>query len=506
MSFCTAPVCPQWTGTGILALPVTRRTQFRLLVLITLAWLAWAAMAFLGASEPFTLKVVDDRGDPVAEAVVASGRRQLGLTGSDGTVEIDPRKQPIEISALGHVSAVVATPQPENGVLDAVLKARVLRGTVVDSSGRPVIGAQVTTRLGTGTSGDDGSFVVRRAEPGPVTISRPAWEDTTFEWGGGPGDHDVSIDPAVIKAVHVSGEAVENRFEEFVRMAETTELNALMVDVKDETGRVFYRSQVPTVAAVGAQAEMFDLRQVVAIADASDLYLIARLVAFQDPIAAAAAPEMAVWDEERQAPFSSRGQYFLDPTDAEARAYALDLAVEVCSMGVDEIQFDYVRFPDARPESVVFDGGVTEEIRRDTVRSFLVEAVAVLRPMGCAVAADVFGFVTTADDDGGIGQSWPDVTSVVDVASPMLYPSHYTAGWFGFDSPTDHPGAVVDRALADGLNRLRSQVVVRPWLQDFGYSAEQVREQIDIAEGHGLGWMLWNAASVVTTDALREGE
>jgi hypothetical protein len=193
---------------------------------------------------------------------------------------------------------------------------------------------------------------------------------------------------------------------------------------------------------------------------------------------------------------------FLDPTDPAARAYALDLAVEACSLGVDEIQFDYVRFPDSRPETVHFDGGVTIDVRTEAIRSFLRTAVEVLHAEGCAVAADVFGFVTSVEDDGGIGQNWIDVTSVVDVASPMLYPSHYGAGWFGYESPNDHPAPVVDRALVDGLDRLSRQVVVRPWLQDFGYNSSQVRAQIEVAEAHGLGWMLWNAFSNVTVDAL----
>jgi hypothetical protein len=141
-------------------------------------------------------------------------------------------------------------------------------------------------------------------------------------------------------------------------------------------------------------------------------------------------------------------------------------------------------------------------VRMNTINGFLTDAVATLHPLGCAVAADVFGFTTTAVDDGAIGQKWEDVTAVVDVASPMLYPSHYGSGWFDFDNPNDHPADVVRNALEDGMERLARKVVVRPWLQDFGYTPDQVRAQIEIAESFGLGWMLWNARSEVTTDAL----
>jgi len=138
-----------------------------------------------------------------------------------------------------------------------------------------------------------------------------------------------------------------------------------------------------------------------------------------------------------------------------------------------------------------------------TISSFLSEAVDILHPLGCAVAADIFGFLTTAQGDGGIGQRWEDMAQVVDVASPMVYPSHYDDGWYGFDEPNDNPGAMVRNALGDGVERLPRSVIVRPWLQDFGYTAAQVRAQIDSAEEYGLGWMLWNATSEVTTGAIK---
>jgi hypothetical protein len=85
----------------------------------------------------------------------------------------------------------------------------------------------------------------------------------------------------------------------------------------------------------------------------------------------------------------------------------------------------------------------------------------------------------------------------------MLYPSHYDPGWYGFENPNDYPAEMVDQALSDGMDRLSNRVVVRPWLQDFGYDASQVRAEITSAESHGLGWMLWNAKSNVTVDALK---
>ena len=230
--------------------------------------------------------------------------------------------------------------------------------------------------------------------------------------------------------------------------------------------------------------------------------MIGRIVSFQDPLAARRAPQMSVWDTSTGAPFHKGGQWFLDPTDPNAQDYALELAREACSRGVDEIQFDYVRFPDGFTAAVVFDEGADPNTRIRTIVGFLSRARDELHELGCAVAADVFGFTTTARDDGGIGQLWPEVAKVVDVISPMLYPSHYASGWFGFDNPNNHPADVVSEALQDGVERLSSGTVIRPWLQDFGYDASQVRQEIGAAEGHGFGWMLWNAVSNITTDAL----
>jgi len=483
---------------------VARRTQFRLLVALTIVWALWAAWSLLGRATPYTLQVLDDIGTPIAAASVDVDNSQIGTSDEQGRVEVEWSRSTsvLEVSAAGHISQKITVAEQPDGVVDVVLKARVLRGRVTDTAGSPVEAARVVAGPASGVTDDDGRFSLRGAEPGAVQVSRPAWVDTSFDWDGGVGESVVQMEPFIARAVHISGEAAEEDIGHFFEMAETTELNALMIDLKDESGLVWYDSADPTASEVGAIRAAYSLREIADRADQEDLYLIGRLVVFSDPTAAVLKPEIAVWDSATNQPYVSNGQYFLDPTDPDARAYGLALAAEACEMGLDEVQFDYVRFPDKRTESTTFDGGVSLEMRTRTIVQFLEDAVALLHPMGCAVGADVFGFTTTAIDDGGIGQRWEDVTSVVDVASPMVYPSHYSAGWYGFEVPNDHPGPMVTRAIEDGMERLPRNVVIRPWLQDFGYTADQVRAQIDSAERFGLGWMLWNAKSSVTVDAL----
>lgn len=483
---------------------MSKKLLFRVLVSLTLTWAAWATWSVLGAGADVGVSVIDDVGLPVVGAEIRADDRLLGVTGDDGrtTVAWSPGQTLFEVSATGYPLLQLAVLEEPKAPIEAVLRAHLLRGRVLDGDGLPVEGAYVTAGAGTAVSDLEGRFTVRQAAPGPVNVWRPAWDGNTVDWGGGLGEEMITIAPQVMRAVHVGGEAARDNWQFFVDMANNTEINALMLDLKDESGVVFYLSDVAMAQEVGATYDFYDLEALAADADQENIYLIGRIVAFQDPIASIRAPEIAVWDTEINGPYAAGEQYFLDPTDPAAQAYALELAVEACKAGVDEIQFDYVRFPDSRRESARFDGGVTPEVRTATTRDFLATAVAELHPLGCAVAADIFGFLTRAVDDGGIGQKWETMTSVLDVASPMLYPSHYDSGWYGFDDPNDHPAELIANALDDGLERLSRQTVVRPWLQDFGYTPAQVRAQIDEAEKRGLGWMLWNARSEVSVEAL----
>ncbi len=487
---------------------MARRTQFRLLVAFTIVWISWASWSLLGQSHPYQLRVLDDMGTPVSSAVIDIGGSQAGTTAADGRVDLvwSSSTKVLEISAPGHVPRRLTLSDQPGERFEVVIKARVLRGRIVDDEGEGLHGATVTAGGASDVTDTDGYFQIRGAEEGEVVVERPAWQSTTFTWQGQTGESIVELEPFIARAVHINGASMRDDFDRFVDMAMDTELNALMIDLKDETGKVWYDSENPVAVEVGAVQAAFDLDRVVARSHDLGLYVIGRIVLFNDPIAAAHSPEMAVLDSRTNTPYESRGQFFLDPTDPAARQYGLDLAVEACAAGLDEIQFDYVRFPDARSDWATFDGGVSPEVRLSTITGFLESAIDTLRPMGCAVAADIFGYLTTAKDDGGIGQRWEDVAAIVDVVSPMLYPSHYDPGWYGFETPNQYPGELVDRALSDGMERLPRRTVVRPWLQDFAYDAPQVRAQIEITEQYGLGWMLWNAASEVTVEALRPAE
>ncbi len=489
-----------------------RKQQLRLLLAFSSAWLLGILWFFGAGSGAVALTVVDEDGQPVAGAVVYAGDDELAATDASGAVEIGWSRSTVRftVQAPGYTDKSFEIPEPPTEPLTVRIETRRLRGVVRDADGLPVPGVYVASGYGQAVTGVDGRFLVQLAEPGPVEVFRPAWESADYTWDGSPGETTVVIEPRVVRAVHIAGDipADPQRWDYQMRLAANTELNGAMLDLKDEDGLIFYDSQVGIARESGSVLADWDLAEVVGRLDEQDLYVIGRIVTFQDPRAARSFPDLAVFDSTTGRQYQKGGQYFLDPSNPEARSYALDLAIEACEAGVDEIQFDYIRFPDGFPDYVVFDAGTGSEMRADqdariaTIESFMFAAREVLHPLGCAVAADIFGFITTAQDDGGIGQKWSSVTDALDVVSPMVYPALYGPDWYGYSRPFDFPGPIVDNALADGLARLDSGAVIRPWLQDWAYTDDQVREQIDSAEKYGLGWMLWNPFSNVSEGAL----
>lgn len=353
--------------------------------------------------------------------------------------------------------------------------------------------------------GTAGRFVIDR--PGFVRVTAPAYETVGFRWDGRPGRLLVELVPRRIQAIRAGADRAGDpaAWRATLDLADASAANALVLDLKDESGFVF--SQTPSGRGVdtGAQLDAYDLAALTAEAHERGLYVIVRIVAFQDPVAGAAMPDWAAWDANRERPFRKGTQVFLDPWDAEARRYVLDLAVDACALGADEVQFDYVRFPDGFGSAVRFDGPSNADGRREAIATFLEDARGRLGPQGCATAAAIFGFITSTPGEGGIGQHLETVAQRVDVVSPMIYPSHYGEGWFGFADPNAHPYDVVWRALADGQPRLAdSTVVVRPWLQSFFYTSRQIQAEREAAADRDVGWMLWNVRSSYSADSLGE--
>ena len=245
----------------------------------------------------------------------------------------------------------------------------------------------------------------------------------------------------------------------------------------------------------------------------ADIYPIARIVMVKDPLLIRARPEWAVQDTAGGVWVDSKGLVWANLHDRRVWDYHVDLGKEAAAVGFPEIQWDYVRFADAPQEDLdraVYPGAEGRR-RRDAVEAFLEYARAELEDSGVAMTLDVFGATTSAKSNVGIGQYWERFIGSVDVALPMVYPSHYWVGSFGFQDPNGHPYEIVRAALVSALQRSKAVEgagVTRPWLQDFTlgpprYEAPEVRAQIQATYDAGIDeWLLWNASSRYTEGAL----
>jgi hypothetical protein len=317
--------------------------------------------------------------------------------------------------------------------------------------------------------------------------------------------------PEEIRGVHITGPlmSLRGKFGQYLAL-KSYGLNTVEVDLKDETGSVSFVNGAPAIAAKdGAAKAYYDPKAVAHQAHAAGVYLIGRLVTFEDPVTAVAHPELAIHKANGSIWHTNGGLAWLNPYSRAAWRYDVDVAVAAARAGFDEIQFDYVRFPSDGDVSLIRYPGRHDQPMQQTIAAFLRYAAARLHPLGVRVSADVFGL--SATHDLGIGQHPAQIGSVVDAIYPMTYPSHYRSGEFNLDNPDDAPGTTVMNSLRDFRKQLAgSRALLVPWLQDFSlrrtYSPGDVTAQIASARAANTGgFMLWNATGLYTPEALRGG-
>src|SRR5213596_2115794 len=327
---------------------------------------------------------------------------------------------------------------------------------------------------------------------------------------------------SAIKGLYVNAWAFGSpKLWRLVRLADETEINAFVVDVKDDTGCLLYPSTVPTAEQIGANTcvRAKDARARLDTLAAHGIYAIARIVVAKDPRLAERKPAWSVKDRDTGGLWRDRINIaWVDAYNDSVWIYAAQLAKEAASMGFREVQFDYVRFPDEpreRMATAIFPSRRAGVSQRESVREHVALLKDRLKPAGVPVTFDIFGLtasVTTGDL--GIGQVWEDFVSVADVVLPMVYPSHYYRGAFGYAWPNGQPYHVVHSALTDALKRsqpLPGSAEIRPFLQAFTlgrrlprYTPFEIREQIRAAEDLGItSWVLWNPRSVYQRGSLR---
>jgi hypothetical protein len=314
--------------------------------------------------------------------------------------------------------------------------------------------------------------------------------------------------PSEVRGVHVTMAlaSIAGKFGEYLDLT-SAGLNTIELDVKDENGEVaFVPSAVPLATAVGAAKPYYRPRQLAQAAHARGVYLIGRVVMFEDPHLSEGRPGLAIHNPDGSVWHNDAGLGWTNPYDRRVWDYNVSIAEVAARAGFDEIQFDYVRFPtDGDVQRIVYPGK-TATPQGWVIAEFASYAAQRLRPLGVRVSTDVFGLAATRDL--GIGQVPRRLSKYVDAVYPMVYPSHFGPGEYRLDDPNAAPGETVQYALAHFRRELRSgKAMLIPWLQDFSYGRTyglaDVQAQIDAARQMGAkGYLLWNPLGVYTPGAL----
>ncbi|MBB5179110.1 hypothetical protein HNQ44_000532 [Planomicrobium koreense] len=327
--------------------------------------------------------------------------------------------------------------------------------------------------------------------------------------------------PDAVRGIFVTGNSAGGeRFERLVDFVDKTELNAMVIDIKEDLGHLTYLPEKGSDLAAMDIGKPFikDPRAVLERLEEKQIYPIARVVVFKDSILAEKRPDLsfvdngAVWKNGRE-------ESFVNPFLKEVWDYNVQIAIEAAKLGFKEIQFDYVRFPEGfenRADALDYSMGEYADASQDPVQSrvsavtdFVAYAREQLKPYDVEVSVDIFGYAATLAEAPGIGQNFGKISENVDVISSMIYPSHWTA-YFGIPKPDLEPYKLVSEYAKmenKKLAGLKTAPVSRPWLQDFTasylgagnykkYGKAEVQAQIKALNDNGINeFLLWNAGN-----------
>ena len=353
--------------------------------------------------------------------------------------------------------------------------------------------------------------------------------------------------PEIIKAVYITGWSAgsQSYLNYLTNLFETTEINAVVIDIKDYSGLVSYASGAPDAVKYNLYSyAISDIDSLVRFFHDKNIYVIGRISVFEDPAYAKARPELAIYDKEKDKEKTedfqlnnsmelfntlwkdNKGLLWLDPASKEVWDYNISIAEDAFYHGFDEINFDYVRFPsDGKTENMGFPVWDEKNSMSEVIKEFFLYLRNELE--GKKISVDLFGQTTINRDDMGIGQILEDAFEYFDYISPMIYPSHYASGFAGFVNPAEHPYEVVKYSLDSAVLRENdffglSSVTesnnkifkFRPWLQDFDlgadYTAEMVKQEIQATQDalgtDYKGFMLWSPSNIYTQGAILKFE
>jgi len=321
--------------------------------------------------------------------------------------------------------------------------------------------------------------------------------------------------PESVKAIYMTSwvAGTKNWREDLVDLIEKTELNSLIIDVKDYSGRISFKVSDPILVEVGATENRIpDIQEFIRYLHQKEIYVIARISVFQDPYLVKVRPDLAVKDLLGNVWKDRKGITWIDPASREAWDYTVRIAKETEKVGFDELNFDYIRFPsDGNMQDISYDFWDESIPKSVIMRDFFEYLAKELKETDIPLSADLFGMTTSHGDGLNIGQILEYAAPYFDYLAPMVYPSHYPKTFNGYANPADNPYEIVKYAMDMGVTKLinasSSPFKLRPWLQDFDlgatYDASMIRKQKQAVYDAGLtSWMLWDPSNRYTRDAL----
>jgi hypothetical protein len=348
-------------------------------------------------------------------------------------------------------------------------------------------------------------------------------EETVTEFVQLPEEVILPVDPPVthilppeqVKAIYMSSwvAGTTDFKKKLIDLIDRTEVNAIVVDIKDYTGKIAFTVPNAALEAVGSMENRIpDIKKLTKELHDKNIYIIGRIAVFQDPYFVKLHPEFAVKQKDQKTIWKDRkGITWMDAGTQEVWDYTVAIAKASYEVGFDEINFDYVRFPtDGNMKDIYFPHS-EGKVKADVLESFFSYLHDNLTGTGIVTSADLFGMVTTNTDDLGIGQVLDKALPYFDYIAPMVYPSHFPPGWNGYAKPATRPYEVIkysmEKAVARTIALGFDSNKLRPWLQDFNYgatyTAEMVRAQIKATNDVGLdSWMLWDPGNTYTEAGL----
>lgn len=314
-------------------------------------------------------------------------------------------------------------------------------------------------------------------------------------------------EPIKVKALYITAYSASSqaKVDEIIDLIDKTELNAIVIDVKDYSGYILYDTKIPMANELKLKNVLIRrLPEILKKLKEHNIYTIARVSSFQDPILAEKKPEWALKSKATGGLWrDKKGLAWVDANNKNVWDYIVTVGREASRLGFDEVNFDYIRFPtDGNLSDIAYTNG--DKKRYEVMSSFYKYLSTAMAREPVYISADLFGLTTerTGEDDMMIGQRIMDAAQYFDYVCPMVYPSHYPTGYMNFSNPADHPYEVVYNAMKKGVDRTKSmRAKLRTWVQYFNlgavYDGDKVRAQIKASDEAGAdGWMLWNARNV----------